>query len=121
MTAMGFRSCSKRFLDNQNYPRGFRKCGDYSIAEADILTTLGTVLVGLSKGELAPETEEEKRFLLVLKGDKLPESKVEKTWLKYCKLTNSPRRFYTVFSKCKGADSDNDLAEEGAMDYEADE
>ncbi|MFC3095740.1 DUF413 domain-containing protein [Alteromonas sediminis] len=114
----GFRQTSKTFLDAKNYPRGFKKSGDFSIAESDILSQLGVTLEGLSNGSLQPESEEELRLVSVLQGQAEAESKVEKTWLKYKKLTLTPRKFYTLYSSNRSVTTDDDFEEDTVLDYD---
>jgi uncharacterized protein YifE (UPF0438 family) len=116
----GFRNSSRRFIDSQFFPRGFRKSGDFSIAESDILAGLGVTLSGLSNGSLQPESAEEIQFVDVVSGKVEAQTKVEKTWLKYQKLTLTPRKFFTLYSSSKSSASKDDLLEEDTMDYEID-
>lgn len=74
---------STPFYDNENYSRGFGKYGDFSIIEADALHQFGRRLQELSIEKFAPESEDEKHFLLVCKGEKPANSFLEKLWLKY--------------------------------------
>jgi uncharacterized protein YifE (UPF0438 family) len=112
----------RKFTDQKYFPRGFRKSGDFSIVEADLLTQVGTTLLALSDGSLKPCSAGEKRFLQVVRGELMPETPVERVWMKYLRLTRNPRKFYTLHSASRAV-SDIDDSEEGTndeLDYELD-
>jgi uncharacterized protein YifE (UPF0438 family) len=122
----------RKFTDSKNFPRGFRKSGDFSIVEADLLTQIGNTLLALSEGSLQPVTDDEKRFVRVLNGELMPETSVEKVWMKYLRLTRSPRKFYTLNSSSRSVaatyskddidvddmDDNNDEGSNDELDYE---
>lgn len=108
------------FIDRKNFPRGFKKSGDFSIAEADILTQLGTTLLQLTDGDISPSTKDEKRFVEVIQGSVLPETKVEKVWMKYLRLTRSPRKFYTLHSSSRPMLEKGDIDSEDNLDFDID-
>ena len=41
-----FRHGKKRFFDNEKFPRGFAKSGDFTLAEEEILTLYGDTMQG---------------------------------------------------------------------------
>ena len=75
------------YSDTKNFPWGFKKSGDFTITEAEILQTHGKVLLTLENKEKAPATQEEKRFIAVCRGEKIASSPVELAWAKYRSLT----------------------------------
>ena len=80
-------SLEDKFYDDLHFPRGFGKSGDFSIADADLLTDLGKRLLMLEKAQCEPKNNIEKRFVKVCKLQVEAQSKIELLWLKYKKLT----------------------------------
>ncbi len=109
MKTTDIRVPQKQFIDRQHFPYGFRKSGDFSINEADILSGYGKTLAALESGEITPENAEEQRFIAVLKGQTPASSSIEKTWLKYIKLARNRKQFYTLHSS---ASNQSDFEEE---------
>ena len=68
MKSLAIRLSAKPYIDRQKFPYGFRKSGDFSITEADLLTNYGKTLLGLESGELLPESEDEKHFVEFING-----------------------------------------------------
>lgn len=82
---------SAPFYDDANYSRGFGKYGDYSVTEANALHQFGNRLKGLSIEKFSPESEDEKHFLMVCKGESVANTFLEKLWVKYqSKLNTTP-------------------------------
>lgn len=79
------------FSDAKNYPYGFSRSGDFSIAESKALGQYGCLISALVDGELQPINEEDKGFIDAAFGHKEPESPAEKAWLKYQKRINRPK------------------------------
>ncbi|MDU0353726.1 DUF413 domain-containing protein [Paraglaciecola aquimarina] len=98
MNSINIRLGSKIYSDPVNFNYGFKKSGDFSITESDILSAYGQSLLGLEMGELSPETDEEKRFVQVMMGKAQAETRVEKTWVKYVRLSRTKRNFFTLYS-----------------------
>lgn len=84
------------FYDDINYPRGFSKHGDFTIREADALHYYGRALSDLSLGVATPETDDEKRFVEVCRGESEPTSYLEKLWMKYQNKIRSKHTFYGI-------------------------
>ncbi|GMM90350.1 DUF413 domain-containing protein [Vibrio fortis] len=106
MSIQDIRQGKTRFYDNKHFSRGFSKSGDFTLVEDEILTFFGTTLLALENGELTPENQAEVDFLSVVKGQKEPTTKLEKTWVKYIKLSRGKKRFHTLNSKPVVADDD---------------
>ncbi len=79
-----------RFYDDVHFPRGFRKSGEFTIAESDILETYGRTLEALGNGRRTPCSSEEARMVKVCQSTAKPKSLIEKTWVKF--LTKRGRR-----------------------------
>lgn len=85
----------KLFKDSVNFPYGFRKSGDFSIPEADLLATLGNRLASLEQKVVEPENQVEKNFVEMCEAGREAQTKVELLWQKYLKLTK-PKRFHSL-------------------------
>jgi len=86
MAIDGFKSFGI-FSDTKNFPWGFKKSGDFTIAQAEILEKYGKALRALENKESPPATQEEKQFVAVCNGKAAASSPVELAWLKYRSLT----------------------------------
>lgn len=91
----------RRFFDNVAFPRGFGKCGNFTISEDEILTTFGQTLIALELGEILPVNAEERHFIKVLHNPGKAKSKIERTWLKYLQLARGRKTFHTLNSRGK--------------------
>ncbi|MFT5675666.1 MAG: hypothetical protein ACI808_001597 [Paraglaciecola sp.] len=98
MNDTNIRIGTKLFTDVKNFPYGFKKSGDFSIAEATILSVHGYTLQSLGLGTLKPESNEEQHFVEVSKGLVIPKTTAERAWLKYILLTSNRRNFFTLHS-----------------------
>jgi uncharacterized protein YifE (UPF0438 family) len=75
------------FYDDLHFPRGFRKSGDFNIAEAELLTQVGKRLLMLEQAICSPENQVEKQFVKMCTAQLEGQTKVELLWKKYIKLT----------------------------------
>lgn len=98
MSEQSFRCGQKCFIDNINFPRGFRRCGDFSLAESELLSLYGDTFFNLESGLISPETLEEDHFVRALILPHIAKTKFELVWMKYIKLTREPRRFHSLNS-----------------------
>lgn len=116
--ATQIRQGNKRFYDELRFKRGFQKSGDFTIAEADILTLYGRTLDGLEKEELTPQNEDERRFVQVAHHQLQPESLLEKVWCKYVRLARGRVAFHALTSKGKTTESEEDYTDEPLIEDE---
>lgn len=91
---------TEKFQDSVNFPYGFRKSGDFSISEADILQNIGHRLFTLEQGMVEPANHVEKEFIKFCNESDEPNTKVERTWAKYKRLTSS-RKFHSLNGSSK--------------------
>jgi uncharacterized protein YifE (UPF0438 family) len=113
MKSLAIRLSPKPFIDRQKFPYGFRKSGDFSITEANLLTQYGKTLLALESGELAPESEDELHFVEFANGRTDAINNVEKAWAKYVRLARGKKHFYTLHSSASNqSDYDDDYTEE---------
>lgn len=115
MTLFNIRQGTKLFTDRVKFPYGFKKSGDFSISEAELLSYYGFTLFKLEQGEIKPETADEKHFLAVVKGKATATTLLEKTWLKYIRLSRHARPFHTLHGKAK---NQSDFYENDVEDYD---
>lgn len=76
-----------QFYDDVNFPHGFGKSGDFTIAEAELLTSIGMRLFALEQGFCKSENQVEEQFVQLCKSTLEGQTKVELLWQKYKKLT----------------------------------
>ena len=113
MKTPDIRVPQKPFIDRQHFPYGFKKSGDFSITEANLLSQYGKTLAGLESGGLTPETADETHFVAMLKGEEAAENSLEKAWLKYIKLARGRKQFYTLHSTASNqSDYDDDYSDD---------
>ena len=113
MKTLAIRLSTKPYIDRQKFPYGFRKSGDFSITEADILTNYGRTLLGLESGELSPESEDESHFVSFIQGNVEPSNNLEKAGAKYVRLARGKKHFYTLHSSASNqSDYDDDFSDE---------
>jgi uncharacterized protein YifE (UPF0438 family) len=75
------------FYDDVNFPRGFKKSGDFTITEAELLTNIGKRLFMLEHELCKPENQVEEQFIKKCKFQLEGQTKIELLWLKYKNLT----------------------------------
>lgn len=75
------------FYDDVNFPRGFNKSGDFTIVEAEILTSIGRRLRMLEQEICTPANEIEKQFSQMCREQSEGQNKIELLWQKYKQLT----------------------------------
>ena len=121
MNEITIRPGKKTFTNVMRFPYGFKKSGDFSITEASILSEYGETLQSLEMGSIKPVSKEEKRFVKMTKKLVLPITTVEQAWLKYSRLTNTKKNFYTLNSACSNEFLRNEYlrdAEENNLEFE---
>lgn len=96
----------RMFQDPKNYPYGFSRSGDFSIAEANALQQYGNLISALVSGNIAASNDEDKSLLAAATGDKEPGTVAEKAWSKYLARINRTRTG-SIYGG-KGTASDND-------------
>ncbi|WP_101757864.1 DUF413 domain-containing protein [Oceanicoccus sp. KOV_DT_Chl] len=82
MEVKGFE-VTATFYNDAKFPRGFKKSGEFTIGESDLLHKYGQAMQALHNGSRKPVTDDEKNFVAACKGSKEAESPLEKVWLKY--------------------------------------
>ncbi|MGY3886534.1 DUF413 domain-containing protein [Aeromonas aquatica] len=101
---MSFES-DKRFNDFKHFPRGLRRSGEFTVAEADSLEKYGTVMLALYQGNLAPRDEVESAFIEQVKSGTAGSNPHAKVWFKYLKVIG-PKRVHRLCTVAGGANED---------------
>ncbi|MDT0593268.1 DUF413 domain-containing protein [Glaciecola petra] len=81
----------KVFSDPKNYPYGFSRSGDFSIAESKALVEYGCLIAALVDGQLHPQGEEDESIIAAAHGAIEPQDTKQRAWLKYQKRINRPK------------------------------
>ena len=56
---------TERFYDDVHFPHGFSKSGDFTIADAELLSCIGQRLLMLEQGTAIPENKVEEQFIFL--------------------------------------------------------
>ncbi|AZG73754.1 DUF413 domain-containing protein [Shewanella livingstonensis] len=86
---------TKRFYDDANFPKGFKRCGDFTNKEADLLEQHGQAMKNLADGSQLPCNVDEDQFISVVQGTLPATTSMELLWSKYCRLAKG-KPFYAV-------------------------
>ncbi|AZG35848.1 MULTISPECIES: DUF413 domain-containing protein [Shewanella] len=86
---------TKRFYDDANFPKGFKRCGDFTSKEADLLEQHGQAMKNLVDGSQLPRNVDEDQFISVIQGTLPATTPMELLWSKYCRLAKG-KPFYAV-------------------------
>lgn len=93
-STMSFVS-TKRFYDDENFPKGFKRCGDFTNKEAELLELHGQAMKNLAEGKQRACSPDEDQFIQVFQGLLPPQTGFELLWAKYLKLAKG-KPFYAV-------------------------
>lgn len=104
---------NKRFFDDTHFPYGFRRSGDFTLKQAELLEACGHKMLALEQGIDQPESDDEQHFLRVCRGECPAETLEEKTWVIYREALIRKGRVLNLFTSYQ-ADVDDD-------EYESDE
>ncbi|GGB46402.1 hypothetical protein GCM10011502_19730 [Oceanisphaera marina] len=103
---MSFES-AKPFQDFAHFPRGLRRCGEFTVAEAQLLEAAGHAMLALYTQQRAPGCDEEQRFVEQIQQGSASDSKHAKVWLKYLKVIG-PKRVHRLCSPMTSGNGDDD-------------
>ena len=107
----GFLANSE-FYDDKHFPRGFKRSGDFTIPESEILSRLGSRLSQLEAHRTQPETDAEQHFVEMCMHNLLPETQVEKVWAKYKNLITTGKKLFTLNARAEDVEDDPSLTED---------
>lgn len=104
-STMSFES-DKRFNDFKHFPRGLRRSGEFTVAEADSLEKNGTAMLALYQGTLIPRDEVEAAFVEQVKSGAAGANPHAKVWFKYLKVIG-PKRVHRLCTVVGGASEES--------------
>nr|WP_136250570.1 DUF413 domain-containing protein [Ningiella ruwaisensis] len=113
------------FSDPKNYPYGFSRSGDFSIAESKALNEYGCLIAALVDGQIAPSDDEDRAYIAAATGQQEPGNVAARAWVKYQKRINRPKTG-SIYGTRKATDtsrSDDDMLAdvEDGLDIELDD
>ncbi len=92
---MSFAS-RKKFVDDDNFPYGFQRSGEFTTHQAVLLRDHGCAFKALYQGLQQPETDEEKAFVVCFGTGATPVSPHEKTWARYLRGCESRNHYISM-------------------------
>ena len=95
------------FSDPKNYPYGFSRSGDFSIAESKALTAYGCFIAALVDGDFQAQNADDMSILAAVHGNVEPKDAAERAWIKYQKRINRPKTG-SMYGTQKAATKDED-------------
>lgn len=95
------------FSDAKNYPYGFSRSGDFSIAESTALAAYGCYIAALIDGNIHPKDNDDMAILASAHGDIEPQDVAQRAWLKYQKRINRPKTG-SIYGTMKAASQEDD-------------
>ena len=104
-STMSFES-DKRFNDFKHFPRGLRRSGEFTVAEADSLEMYGTAMLALYQGNLTPRDDVESAFVEQVKSGAAGANPHAKVWFKYLKVIG-PKRVHRLCTVVGGASEES--------------
>lgn len=72
-----------RFTDDEHFPYGFARSGEFTIEQANLLEAHGHAYTELAKGVRKPVNQLEIDFVIFCRGDKYADSVHERVWKRY--------------------------------------
>ncbi|ENY71220.1 DUF413 domain-containing protein [Aeromonas diversa] len=108
---MSFES-DKRFNDFKHFPRGLRRSGEFTVAEADALEKYGTAMLALYQGTQEPRDEVEAAFLSQVKSGEAGGNPHAKVWFKYLKVIG-PKRVHRLCTVAGGSEESSGFESSG--------
>jgi uncharacterized protein YifE (UPF0438 family) len=96
------------FSDPKNYPYGFSRSGDFSIAESKALVAYGCYIAALVDGHIQPQNSDDMTILAAVHGDMEPKDTAQRAWIKYQKRINRPKTGSIYGSKKAATQEDED-------------
>ena len=98
---------SSEYYDDKHFPRGFKRSGDFTIPESNILSTFGLRLSQLEASKVEPQTDVEAKFVYMCQHNLRPESDVERVWAKYKNLITTGKPLFTLHARAEDVEDDS--------------
>lgn len=112
---------SQGFFDDDRYPYGFKRSGDFTIGEALALEDKGALFQALQNGEVSDPAPEDLQLIKVIKGEAQASTTEEKAWLKYSRGKKRTQVWLNDSEKRPVSRADSDDDAEPDIDYDLDE
>jgi len=96
MKKNGSFQVDRMFLDDEHFPYGFARSGDFTIEQANLLEVHGWAYVELASGQRKPAGQSEIDFVAFCHGEKNAESVHEKVWKRYRDSVSTRSRRYSL-------------------------
>lgn len=107
----------RKFWDDEHFPYGFSRSGDFTLEQAALLEQCGHAYRALANGEREPSSQEEKDFVAFCRGVKEASSGHEKAWKRYQEKVNFGTHRYLLASTPKSvSDSAIDLDDSDSLE-----
>ena len=87
MGISGSFSSSKKFYAEEHFRYGISRSGQFHKEQVALLENHGEAYQALHLGLRDPVNGEERRFVAVCKGEKLPKTAHELAWMRFCEKT----------------------------------
>lgn len=87
---------TRRFTDDEHFPYGFARSGDFTIWQANLLEAHGHAYRALESGERQPKGQLEVDFVAFCHGEKPAESDHEKVWKRYSQSVSEHLHRYSL-------------------------
>jgi hypothetical protein len=104
---------TRRFTDDEHFPYGFARSGDFTIWQANLLEAYGHAFRALESGERQPESQLEIDFVAFCRGEKPAESEHEKVWKRYRRSVSEDTHRYSL----SGLGANNSSNAQPTADY----
>ncbi|MEM0515497.1 DUF413 domain-containing protein [Pseudoalteromonas sp. YIC-827] len=110
--------CDHKFYNDEKFPRGFSRSGNFTLLESEILEQHGRLLKALQEKTVEPSNDTQAHFVAATTGLSTPINPIESAWIKYLKLTTSKARFFTLFGRKRSYDAPEVEVETDADDLD---
>lgn len=99
---------TRQFSDPINYPYGFSRSGDFSIAESKALSEYGLLITALVDGCYIAASQEDKNLLDVALGKRAADGNnvIERAWDKYQKRIHR-KKHISIYGSTKVTDMED--------------
>jgi len=103
----------RKYYDDQNFPHGFHRSGDFTRAQAQLLEAKGITLKALHEGHQTPDDDDERNFVAMCQGQREASTAIEKTWRSYLNALKKKQVYFTASSAAvTDTDSSTDIIED---------
>jgi len=98
----------RKYYDDQNFPHGFHRSGDFTRAQAEVLENKGHVLKALHEGLQDPTDDMEKQFVTMCQGKREASTLIEKAWQGYLNALSHKQVYFTASPAAMNSESEDE-------------